>query len=146
MLIFIPGKTPSSKNSRIRTRSGLFIASKATQLWRKFSATHWTRLRKEFVEQCIGKDAPVFVGMHFVRGTKHKWDFNNPCQTIQDEMTFHKWIEDDDSSIMLPVPLKIDGAFWSYDKINPGCYIRVLSSIEEAGINFSKKQITECII
>lgn len=136
MLIFIPGAVPSSKNGRIRTKSGLFIASKATQHWRKITLPLWTHNRRAFVEQCIGKDAPFIVGMHFVRGTRHRWDFINPCQTIQDEMTYHQWLADDNVEHILPVPLKVNGQYWSYDKNNPGVYIKVLSSIEEAAFNF----------
>lgn len=139
MLIFIPGSVPSSKNSRIRTKSGLFIASKATQLWRKNTAPFWSKYRKEFVEQCIGKELPLFVGMHFVRGTHHNYDFVNPVQTIQDEMVHNGWIPDDNVGVLYPVPMMVDGKYSSYDKNNSGVYIRVYASIEEALFNFKKE-------
>jgi len=141
MLIFIPGAVPSSKNSRIRTKSGLFIASKATQTWRKNTMQYWSLYRRAFVEQCIGKSQPFFVGLHFVRGTKHRWDFINPCQTVQDEMTHHGWIADDSVEEMLPLPLMVDGSYWSYDKNHAGVYIKVLSTPEEANFNFSKTSV-----
>jgi len=135
-MIFIPGSVPSSKNSRILTRSGLFIASKATQLWRKDTGLIWSKERKTFNIECTGKLFPLFVGMHFVRKTKHKYDFVNPVQTIQDEMVHHKWIEDDNTGILYPLPLKINGEYSSYDPKNPGVYIHVYSSPEECNTNF----------
>jgi hypothetical protein len=137
MLLFIPYKVPSSKNSRMMTSGGKFIASKATQDWKKRTRQYWSILRKDFVQQCIGKEGILIVGFHFVRGTKHRWDFINPLQTVQDEMTAHQWISDDNADIMLPVPLKVNGEYWSYDKDKPGVYIKVLSSIEEATFNFT---------
>ena len=139
MLIFIPGAVPSSKNGRtfnIEKRHS--FASAATTKWRKNTAWYWSILRKEFVQQCIGKEKPLLIGMHFVRGSKHTWDFNNPCQTVQDEMVKNGWINDDNVENMFPLPLKVDDKLWSYDKENPGVYIRVLSSLEELTYNFKK--------
>jgi len=34
-----------------------------------------------------GKKKPYKIGIHFIRGTHHKYDWVNPIQTIQDEMT-----------------------------------------------------------
>lgn len=127
-LFFIPGAVPSSKNSRILTRGGLFIASKATQKYRKLTAAYWLMHKPEFKAQLIGKTKPIVIGFHFVRASKHRWDFINPAQTIQDEMTKAGWIEDDNVEEILPVPLYINGSYWSYDKSNPGVYIAVLDS------------------
>jgi hypothetical protein len=74
---------------------------------------------------------PVIVGMHFVRGSRHKWDFINPAQTIQDEMTKSGWIEDDNADIILPVPLSINAKYWSYNKTKPGVYITLLNTFCE---------------
>jgi hypothetical protein len=42
---------------------------------------------------------------------------------------------------MLPLPLKVDGNYWSYDKNHAGVYIKVLSTPEEANFNFSKTAV-----
>lgn len=130
-LFFIPGAVPSSKNGRILTRSGLFIASKATQKYRKKSAAYWKKFKEEFKKIAAEHPKPIMIGMHFVRATKHKWDFINPAQTIQDEMTKAGWIEDDNVEEILPVPMFIDGKYWSYNKNEPGVYIAVLNSFCE---------------
>jgi Holliday junction resolvase RusA-like endonuclease len=127
-LFFIPGPVPSSKNSRVMTRSGLFIASKATQKYRKTSAAYWLMYKPEFKAELSKMSKPIIIGMHFVRGSRHKWDFINPAQTIQDEMTKAGWIDDDNVEEILPVPLYIDGSSWSYDKDKPGVYIAILDS------------------
>ena len=117
------------------TRGGFFIASKATQRYRKRSAPYWKKHKEEFITIIDKLAKPVIIGMHFIRGSKHKWDFINPAQTIQDEMTKAGWIEDDNVFEILPVPLEIDGKFWGYDKNNPGVYIAVLGSFCETYIN-----------
>jgi Holliday junction resolvase RusA-like endonuclease len=140
-LIFIPGAVPSSKNSRMLTRSGLFIASKATQKYRKITAPLWLIHKPEFKAMLAGKPKPIIIGFHFVRKTRNKWDFINPAQTIQDEMTKAGWIDDDNVDEVLPVPLSINGSFWSYDKTNPGVYITVMDSFcDSYDINHEDQQ------
>lgn len=130
-IFFIPGAVPSSKNSRIMTRSGLFIASKATQKYRKVSKSFWDKYRDEFKKLISAESKPIIIGMHFVRASKHKWDFINPAQTIQDEMTKNGWIDDDNVDEILPVPLFINDGYWSYDKSKPGVYVAILGSFCE---------------
>jgi hypothetical protein len=136
-IFFIPGAVPSSKNGRIMTRSGMFIASKATQKYRKLTEPYWKKFKDDFKKLMEGKELPVIVGMHFVRGSKHKWDFINPAQTIQDEMTKAGWIEDDNADIILPVPLSVNLKYWSYNKTKPGVYITILSSFCEGIITLN---------
>ena len=61
------------------------------------------------------------IEMEFIRGSRHKFDYINPAQTIQDEMVHHGWLEDDNCTIMIPFFRE-----YSYDKENPGVYIRIL--------------------
>jgi hypothetical protein len=142
-LFFIPGAVPSSKNSRMMTRSGFFIASKATQKYMKTTAGYWAMYKARFKKVAAQHEKPLILGFHFVRGSKHKWDFINPAQTIQDEMTKAGWIDDDNVTEILPVPLMIDHEYWSYDKNKPGVYIAVLSSFNEGFINIPKNEITK---
>lgn len=139
-LFFIPGAVPSSKNSRILTKSGLFIASKATQQYRRRSAAYWKKYKEEFKKLLKGDNKPYIIGMHFVRATRHRWDFINPAQTIQDEMSKAGWIEDDNVGEILPVPLSINGKYWSMDKSKPGVYIAVLQSFCESYTNVSSDE------
>lgn len=123
--IFIPENTPSSKNSRIWT--GRFsVASKSTKKWRIDTQEYWEKFAKEFREEFDKKPKPTLVGFHFIRKSKHRWDFCNICQAPLDEMVKYGWIEDDNSSIILPVPLKIENKYWDYNKNNPGFIIKIL--------------------
>ena len=68
-----------------------------------------------------GKTAPFYIEFTFVRGTKHKFDYINPCQTIQDLMVKYKWIPDDNADEIIPVFKP-----YQYDKEKPGVFINVL--------------------
>ena len=64
---------------------------------------------------------PVTIAFTFIRGTRHKFDYINPAQTIQDDMVKHGWIEDDDMHHIIPVFPE-----YRYDKTNPGVFIEIL--------------------
>ena len=68
---------------------------------------------------------PVLIGMHFVRGTKHKADFHNLAQLPLDLLQAFDIIPDDDMDHIFPVPMMIDYKYYSYDKDNPGVFIDV---------------------
>lgn len=125
-VFFIPGAVPSSKNSRVRTKTGLFIASAATQRYKKLSKPYLLAFKYEFIIEREKHPKPTVIGFHFVRGTKHQWDFINALQTIQDEMVHNGLLDDDNTTLLLPVPLYINGSCFSYDKENPGVYFAVL--------------------
>jgi hypothetical protein len=42
-------------------------------------------------------------------------------------MTAHDIIEDDDTTVFFTFPLEIDGKYDSYNKDNPGVYIKVIN-------------------
>lgn len=117
--IFIPGNVPSSKNSRvfsiIQRRS---FPSKATQKWERSTCKHWLKHRAKFLNMLDQTSPPYWISFKFVRGTKHKFDYLNPCQTVQDMMVRYRWLEDDNCDIMIPV---FDS--YTYDKGSPGVWI-----------------------
>lgn len=123
--IFIPENVPSSKNSKQWT--GKFLVSSASVArWKKATSGSWESKKALFKSMLKDKEKPYKVGFHFVRKTRAKYDFVNPVQTIQDEMKAHGWIEDDNITEMVPIPLERDGSFWSVDSKKPGVYITVL--------------------
>ena len=117
---FIPGNVPSSKNSR-RWTGKYFIASKATMKYRSDTETYYKNFASSFVKEFDKYQAPVYISFKFIRGTRHKFDYVNPLQTVQDEMTKHGWIEDDNASFIIPVLEQ-----YEYDKQNPGVIIEIL--------------------
>jgi len=127
MQIFIPGNVPSSKNSKQLVRRGnrsILIWSKSALRYVDESKNDWEMHKEEVTRYLIDKEKPYKIYFHFVRKSRHKWDFVNPLQTIQDLMVRYGYIEDDNTSIILPFPLKINGQYETYDKENPGVYIK----------------------
>ena len=124
--IFIPGNVPSSKNGR-RWTGRYFIVSKQTQRYYKNSKKYWIEYKKEIKKLLKGKDsqnkAPYRITFKFVRKSRHKFDYINPAQTIQDQMVKFGWITDDNADEMIPIFLKFE-----YNKDKPGVYINVLKS------------------
>lgn len=119
--IFISGNVPSSKNGKIWTGKR-FIWSKACQKYTKNTREEWLKYRKKFIELSKGKEFPLVVEFQFIRGSKHKFDYPNPLQTVLDLMVKYSWISDDNADVIFPV-----FKTYSYDKGNPGVYIKILN-------------------
>ena len=154
-MIFIEGSVPSLKNSKVKTSRGIFSSPAVNRFIRSlgiqsFSSSKKTvkeyvdpnrpnkfeSFRDEFNKMKKGKGYPIFIGYHQVRGTKHKFDFSNSVEIIQDLLTAHDFIEDDNVDYVFPIPMTIDGEipskdnirkkpFYSVDKVNPGCWIKL---------------------
>lgn len=121
---FIPGSVPSSKNGR-RWTGKYFIASKTVMNYRKISKDYYLKFLDEFKLELLNYKTPVKIQFTFVRNTRHKFDYINPAQTVQDDMVAYGWIEDDNSDIILPVFYE-----YIYDKENPGVWIEIIGSIK----------------
>ena len=144
--LFIEGNVPSLKNSKIKTAKGIFSSKTVKKYISKLGIMSYSPSRKSVIgfvrrenhflqcqayfDEYLG-DKPYEVGFHFIRGTKHKFDFNNATQVIADLMTAHNFIEDDDMDNFLPYPMKLNGKAYSYDKENPGVLIRILNPKEK---------------
>jgi len=154
-MIFIPGNIPSLKNSKVKTARGIFSSPTVNKFLRsigiqKFNSrkkevkgyvdptrpNKFEALREEFAKMKAGKDDPIVIGYHQVRNSKRLFDFSNSVEIVQDLMTAHDFIEDDNVKHVFPVPMSIDGqlidqdnprAFplYSVDKENPGVYIKL---------------------
>jgi Holliday junction resolvase RusA-like endonuclease len=120
-LFWISTNTPSSKNGR-RWTGTYFIASKQTAKWRKETQYEWSGQAIWFQYVTSVLDKPLRIEMTFHRKTRRKFDYNNVCQTIQDEMVTHSWIIDDNADEVKP-------SFGDYvfDPKYPGVVIRVIT-------------------
>lgn len=143
-LIFIKGAVPSLKNSKIKTNKGIFSSKTVKKYLSNLGIQRYSCLRKEvigyktkpniFLNEVVpqikillqNREPPFEVGFHFVRGTKHKFDFNNANQLIADLLVAHGAIEDDNMDYFIPYAFKMNNNFYSYDKENPGVWIRIL--------------------
>jgi len=118
---FIPGNVPSSKNGR-RWTGQYFIASKSVMNYRKQSKAFYEQYADEFRKAFANCSQPVRIGLTFVRNSRHKFDYINPAQTVQDDMVTYNWITDDNADVIIPVFIE-----YVYDKANPGVYIELLN-------------------
>ena len=145
--IFVPGNIPSSKNSKVATGKGMFhspsvrkwlqfIGVKSFSSGKKSYENYKTRpnkfeaLTESFLELKKDTGKPIFIGFHFVRDSRRKYDFHNAVQILFDLMTAHGWIEDDDTTEVYGVPFRLRGEWQTIDKENAGCYICVLEDYE----------------
>lgn len=142
--LFIKGAVPSLKNSKIKTSKGIFSSKTVKKYLSSLGIQSYSCLRKEvvgyktrpnlFLNEVVpqmetllqNKKPPFEVGFHFVRGTKHKFDFNNANQLIADLFVAHNIIEDDNMDYFIPYAFKINGNFYSYDKEYPGVWIKII--------------------
>lgn len=123
--IFIPFNTPSSKNSRTWTGK-FFIENKRVTQYRKDTKEYFVANKELFLSMIKDKEKPYLIGFHFVRGNKHKFDFCNMLQILQDIFVSEFWLLDDNCDEMIPFAYVKNGSYYSIDKSNPGVYITVL--------------------
>lgn len=90
--------------------------------YRKNSKAFYEQYAQEFRDAFAKCKQPVRVGFTFVRNSKHKFDYINPAQTVQDDMVNYDWITDDNADVIIPVFIE-----YVYDKTNPGVYIELLN-------------------
>lgn len=145
-MIFIPENVPSIKNSKIPMKHASILSTTAQKYLRLIGIQSYSAKRKEVKEFKtrenifrlhtenqfkslfdFSKGETLELGIHFVRGTRHKTDFHNLCQIIFDLLVAHNILPDDDMDTVMPIPLKIKGQWYSYDKIKPGVYLDILN-------------------
>jgi len=117
---FIPGNVPSSKNGK-RWTGKYLISSKTVMKYRKDTANAYKKHTKSFIKEFSKHDLPVTISFKFFRKSRHKFDYINPAQTVQDDMVKHGWIEDDNCEFIIPAFEKFE-----YNKENPGVEIKII--------------------
>ena len=124
-MIFIAGNTPSSKNSKqfvtLKNGKTLLINSKTVQKYLKESKADWLINKNEFLKMLKDKEKPYKVELFFIRDSKRKFDYINAAQIIFDLMQEYGYIEDDDSTNVIPI---FKG--FEVDKSRAGVEIEVL--------------------
>ena len=138
--LFIPGNVPSLKNSKIKTSRGVFPSKTVTKYLRSLGIQSYSSRKKEvkeykdinrpniFKEVFSGisiTNYPCIFHFHFIRKSRHKFDFINACQIVADLMVAHDIIEDDNMDYFIPFPLLINDSWYSYNKEKPGVIIRI---------------------
>ena len=141
-MIFIKLNVPSLKNSKIVTPHGVFPSKTCKHYLQNMGIKQYGHdyvenyvTRPNLFQYAVGgyfsdiKDYPVLLGMHFVRDSKRKFDLINAAQIICDLLVAHRYIPDDCADYLVPIPLQIDGRWFSYDKENPGVWLKVLHEV-----------------
>ena len=118
--IFIAGNVPSSKNGK-RWTGKYLIHSKTVMNYIKQTKQDWINNKEKFKELIQDKEMPYKIEFTFIRNSRRKFDYINPCQTTQDLMVTYDYIEDDNCNCMIP-----SFGEYKYDKENSGVKIKVL--------------------
>jgi hypothetical protein len=155
-MIWIPGNVPSLKNSKVKTKRGIFSSPTVNKYIRSLGIQSFSSSKKEvkgYVDpnrpnlietlrpqfERMFKEVdgyPIFIGYHQVRNSKRAFDFSNSVEILQDLFTAHNFIEDDNVNFVFPVPMTQEGIlptafnikdkqWYSVDKENPGCYVKL---------------------
>lgn len=137
MKIFIPGNVPSLKNSKEiiqipvkgskacpcckkkKTRP-MLTSSKRHKKYKADTLCYWADFAWSFRNDAHGLPKPIRVHFKFMRGSRHKFDWTNASDTIQDLMVEFGWVPDDNADEMLPIAEP-----YEYDKEKPGVYVWV---------------------
>lgn len=126
MTYFIPGNTPSSKNSKqiiYRGGKNILLWSKLAQKYKKDTKEYWIKQGEKFRQECnFNNTYPLKVAFKFVRNSHRRFDYVNPLQTVLDLMVEYNWIPDDNADIIIPVFEQ-----YEYNKENPGVIIKILN-------------------
>ena len=120
-ILFLPGNTPSKKNSK-QWVGKMLINSKTVRNYLKNYEIYWRSNLNNWKSIIQNIEPPYRVGFYFVRDTKRKFDYNNISQICTDLMKKHGWLEDDNLDCIIPYFL---GSH--VDKENSGAYIFLLS-------------------
>jgi putative uncharacterized protein FNV0869 len=124
-MIFIAGNTPSSKNSKqfvtLKNGKKLLLNSKIVRKYIDKSEMDWRFNKTEFFKMLKGKEKPYKIELYFIRDSRRKFDYINAAQIIFDLMQEYDYIEDDDSTNVIPI---FKG--FEVDKAKAGVEIRVL--------------------
>jgi Holliday junction resolvase RusA-like endonuclease len=118
--IFISGNVPSSKNGK-RWTGKYLIHSKTVMTYIKNSKNEYVDNKEKFLTMLENKEIPYRISFKFHRSSRRKFDYINPCQTVQDLMVKYGWIEDDNCLFIIP-----SFEEYEYNKEKPGVTIKIL--------------------
>jgi len=149
-MIFIKGNVPSLKNSKVKTSRGVFSSKTVKKFLMSLGIQSFNSrkkevkgyvdpnrpnqielLKEEFKKMRADKGDPIIIGYHQVRNSKRLFDFSNSIEVVQDLLTAHDIIEDDNVKYVFPTPMSINGVlpnednvrtikWYTVDKDNPG--------------------------
>ena len=96
--IFIKGNVPSSKNGK-RWTGKYLIHSKTTMKYIQNTMEQYMENKEIFSYLVNNLKPPYNISFTFYRGSRRKFDYINPAQTVQDLMVKNEWIQDDNCEL-----------------------------------------------
>lgn len=112
--IRLDGAVPSKKNSRVRTRAGGYIPSKAFYDWQE---TAMWQVRQQYRQMFF---EPVRVEVVIIFGTKGRADLDNRLTSVLDMLVEALILRDDKWQAVPEMAVRAE-----YNKGNPGAIIRI---------------------
>lgn len=122
---FIPGNVPSLKNGKRIFQIGkkgdrrpMLVPHRRVEQYKKDTGLDFAANAHGFKLAARRLPRPLRIEFRFVRGSRHRFDYSNALDTVQDLMVWHGWIPDDNADELIPVIKP-----YSYDKACPGVEI-----------------------
>ena len=142
MQIFIPGNVPSSKNSKIKSKNGIFHSKTVTNYLRSLNIQSFSSSKKTvkgyvdtlrpnlfikpFTDAGSTKPTQIIkIGFHFIRKDKRKFDYINMMQLPLDLMTAHDLIDDDNCDNIIPYVNYYNNSPYTINKDIPGVWLTI---------------------
>jgi hypothetical protein len=148
--VFVPGNVPSMKDYKIARQKGMYMSKRVRRYLSSLGVSKFGRngvvemktipplFRDLLFDLDFVGSGPLRIGFHFVRNSRHKFDFHNAVHILSDLMAAYGFIHDDSCDYFVPYPVPLssirDGMFhlcaeeagcYTYDKENPGVYIMI---------------------
>jgi len=109
---------PACRNKKGRP---MIISSDRHKKYVDQTAPFWKSMAPMFRNKAKNLPKPLRVSFEFTRGSRHKFDYTNALDTIQDLMVKYGWIDDDNADELIPVIVP-----YNYNKEEPGVTITIL--------------------
>jgi Holliday junction resolvase RusA-like endonuclease len=116
----IMGETPSKKNSKIRTKSGYMIPSKAHQKWHSDALIQLNAQICQLEPMPNLIDYPVIIRIDFYHGDYVRRDSDNQVSSLMDLLQDAGVLSDDNWQIVRQIHVRN-----YYDKLEARCLIEI---------------------
>jgi hypothetical protein len=100
------GNIPSLKNTKgIKVIKGRAIIHSSSRVkdWAERNELSFVTFKNKFLKSIENLEKPYNLHMYFIRPSKIRFDYHNVCHLLLDLLTKFEWIEDDDSTTIVPV-------------------------------------------
>ena len=116
----IMGETPSKKNSKIRTKSGYMIPSKAHQKWHTDAMVQLNSQLAMIKPRILLIETPVIISIDFYHGDYVRRDSDNQVSSLMDLLQDAGVLSDDNWQIVRQIHVRN-----YYEKREARCLIEI---------------------